>query len=330
MHRIGGTRLRGVNATQALGFGVPVIYADKELHAPEVEQLTPANSVIFSANDSSDLARAMVDAGLGRGWHFDEEAILAEIRGRTQSSEWLPPSCSWRSSVDRFNPTARPGRTTVGASRAAFDQIGASDPAEARVAWQGDLGEDFATGRRVAILSPQYFQAGDRVHIGQDFLCEVNAEIGDDVLISSFVRMIGDDHCFDVENTSVFASGRLPAQRQVLEGDNLIGNGVIILGNVTVGRGAIVGAGSLVTRDLPRNWVCVGKRLRSLSGHASRRETEPVVEAIDRYSRVYVAGHQASRDPRSGGPWPARALRILSAPVRLRSTFATETTTSTT
>ena len=126
------------------------------------------------------------------------------------------------------------------------------------------FGEDFATGRRAAILSPQYFQAGDRVHIGQDFLCEVNAEIGDDVLISSFVRMIGDDHCFDVENTSVFASGRLPAQRQVLEGDNLIGNGVIILGNVTVGRGAIVGAGSLVTRDLPRNWVCVGRPAKPL------------------------------------------------------------------
>jgi glycosyltransferase involved in cell wall biosynthesis len=72
----------GLNVTQALGFGVPVIYADKEPHAPEVEQLTTANSVTFTAEDSVDLARKLVDAAAGHSWYFNHEGIVREIRER--------------------------------------------------------------------------------------------------------------------------------------------------------------------------------------------------------------------------------------------------------
>lgn len=56
----------GLNVTQALGFGVPVIYADDEPHAPEVELLDSSNSTAFSAGNPSELAQAMADAWRAR------------------------------------------------------------------------------------------------------------------------------------------------------------------------------------------------------------------------------------------------------------------------
>ena len=47
-----------------------------------------------------------------------------------------------------------------------------------------------------------------------------------------------------------------------------IGSGVTILSNVTIGERAIVGAGSVVTRDVPANTIVVGnpaKMLRSIT-----------------------------------------------------------------
>ena len=46
-----------------------------------------------------------------------------------------------------------------------------------------------------------------------------------------------------------------------------IGSGVTILANLTIGENAIVGAGSVVTRDVPANMIVAGnpaKALRSL------------------------------------------------------------------
>jgi len=138
-------------------------------------------------------------------------------------------------------------------------------------------GKDFAIGRRSAILCPDFFEAGERVHIGQDFLCEVNARIGNDVLISSFVRFIGNDHLFDEAGVTVFSSTRAATACQVLEGDNLIGNGTIVLGNVTIGRGVIVGAGSLVTRDLPPNWICLGRPAKPVRKRFPDLNGQPIV-----------------------------------------------------
>lgn len=130
-----------------------------------------------------------------------------------------------------------------------------------RLACPGDLetGRDVVVGKRAAILSPHYFRMSDRVRIGQDFLCEADVEIGPDVLLSSRVSVIGNDHCLDDPSCSVFDSDRRPTAKVYLEGDNLIGNGTIILGDVRIGHGTVVGAGSLVTRDLPANSICVGR-----------------------------------------------------------------------
>jgi acetyltransferase-like isoleucine patch superfamily enzyme len=89
-------------------------------------------------------------------------------------------------------------------------------------------------------------------------------------MISSHVAIVGNDHPFDASDRTIQEFPSSPPATVVLEGDNLIGYGTIILGPVTIGRGTVVGAGSLVTHDLPRDVVAYGRPAvakRSRRGH---------------------------------------------------------------
>ena len=125
-------------------------------------------------------------------------------------------------------------------------------------------GRDLAIGRGAMLHSPNFFRAGDHVHIGPDFYCEVDVEIGDEVLISGKVSFVGNDHDVDDSDHSVFFAPRLPDNTVVLEGDNLIGFGATLVGDVRVGAGAVVGARSLVSHDLDGGWIYVGSPARRL------------------------------------------------------------------
>jgi acetyltransferase-like isoleucine patch superfamily enzyme len=119
-------------------------------------------------------------------------------------------------------------------------------------------GRNFSVGKGADIRPPSYFKCGDDVGIGKNLTVETNVQIGDEVLVSSNVSFVGDDHQFDDPNSSVFWQGRKPEGCVVLEGDNLVGFGCTLIGGVKVGRGAIIGAGAVVTRDLPPYTICVG------------------------------------------------------------------------
>lgn len=114
----------------------------------------------------------------------------------------------------------------------------------------------FGPGANVYI--PELIEIGHNVSIGADLISQVNLFIGDECLISSRVSFIGNDHDLFNENASAYFSGRNPASKIVLEGDNFIGFGSVILGNVTIGKGAIVAACSFVNKDVPPNTVVGG------------------------------------------------------------------------
>jgi acetyltransferase-like isoleucine patch superfamily enzyme len=125
-------------------------------------------------------------------------------------------------------------------------------------------GTDVALGAHCLVLSPRHFQLGNRVRVGRNLHVEADVILGDDVLISSNVAILSNDHAFDDPHRTVFDQGRHPTATVRIEGDNLIGFGTIIVGPVTIGRGVIVGAGSLVTRDLPPYTVCLGRPARAV------------------------------------------------------------------
>lgn len=119
-------------------------------------------------------------------------------------------------------------------------------------------GDNVWVGKGARISCPNYCRFGNNVGTGTDMIVEADLEIGDDVLISSRVSFISDDHRFDDPQTTIFWNGRNPDCKIEIGGDNLIGNGVIVIGPVKIGKGCVVGSGAVVTKDLPPYTICVG------------------------------------------------------------------------
>lgn len=134
-----------------------------------------------------------------------------------------------------------------------------------KISW----GNETWIGRTADIRSPSFCQIADRVSIGKNFTVETNLTVKDDVLISSNVSIVGNDHRFSDPAHGIFYAGRLDEAHVQILGNNLIGYGVIIVGPVVIGSGCIVGAGAVVVRDLPGSTICVGVPARPMAGRYS-------------------------------------------------------------
>ncbi|MEO6120297.1 MAG: acyltransferase [Terriglobales bacterium] len=119
-------------------------------------------------------------------------------------------------------------------------------------------GKNVVLAKGLELYPPEYIHFGNNIYIGPDFAVQTNLVIGDNTLVSGRVSCLGNDHNFDDPQATIIEAGRLPACTIIMEGDNLIGYGSIVVGSVTIGKGCIVGAGSVVTRDLPPYTVCAG------------------------------------------------------------------------
>ncbi|MBL4858034.1 MAG: CatB-related O-acetyltransferase [Erythrobacter sp.] len=75
--------------------------------------------------------------------------------------------------------------------------------------------------------------------------------MGKYVMIGPELMITGDDHRFDIPGTAVIFSGRPEQQECVLEDDVWIGARTILLKGTTIGTGAVVAAGSVVTKNVP-------------------------------------------------------------------------------
>lgn len=109
------------------------------------------------------------------------------------------------------------------------------------------IGEASEIDRRVEIRNPKQIQIGSHTLISWFVLLSGNGglEIGDNVNISSYVKIETGSH--DVSSES-FAS---VYKKTIIEDYAWICTGAIILGGVTIGKGAVVAAGAVVTKDVP-------------------------------------------------------------------------------
>ncbi|WP_083404577.1 MULTISPECIES: acyltransferase [unclassified Curtobacterium] len=85
-------------------------------------------------------------------------------------------------------------------------------------------------------------------------------EIGDDVMIASHVQIRADDAhpIFDVRTGQ-----RVNVSRSITIGDHVwLALGVTVLGGASVGRGSVVGTGSILTSSIPNNCIAVGTPAR--------------------------------------------------------------------
>lgn len=142
-------------------------------------------------------------------------------------------------------------------------------------AWETDerhriLGELLGSiGPGSGIRPPLYMDYGYQTTIGARCFFNMGTvildvgrvTIGDDVQVGPGVQFLTPTHPLDPE----LRRQALEAAEPITVEDNVwLGGGVIICPGVTIGRDTVVGAGAVVTRDLPPGVVAVGNPARVL------------------------------------------------------------------
>ena len=106
-----------------------------------------------------------------------------------------------------------------------------------------------------------YIRVGERVFVNFD--CTIldcgRVTIGDRVQIASGVQLLAADHPREPE---LRAAGLELGRPVAIEDNAWLGAGVIVCPGVTIGRDSIVGAGSVVIRDVPAGVVAAGNPCR--------------------------------------------------------------------
>lgn len=138
-------------------------------------------------------------------------------------------------------------------------------------------------GKNLWIIAPFFVDCGNNIYFGNN--CEVNMNctflddnkiiIGDNALIAPNVQIYTAFHPLnaidrfgEIKEDGTFEFCKTQTA-PVTIGDNVwIGGGVIILPGVTIGNSVVIGAESVVTKDIPSNFLAFGnpcKVIKSLS-----------------------------------------------------------------
>jgi len=110
--------------------------------------------------------------------------------------------------------------------------------------------------------------------------------IGDDVYTGPMVQIVAVNHVYDDPNRPIREQG-ITAQGIKIEDDVWIGAGAAVLDGVTIGRGSVIGAGSIVANDIPPYSIAVGtpakpiKDRRQMGDNHRQREVEVFFGALE-------------------------------------------------
>lgn len=123
------------------------------------------------------------------------------------------------------------------------------------------------TKDRFLIEQPFYCDYGYNIEIGEDFYANMNCVILDEA------KVIFGDHVFIAPSCGFYTAGHplnmeqriqgLEYARPIRVGNNVwIGAQVCVLPGVTIGDNTVIGAGSVVNKDIPSNVLAAGNPCR--------------------------------------------------------------------
>jgi maltose O-acetyltransferase len=124
-----------------------------------------------------------------------------------------------------------------------------------------------SVGEEVEVRPPLYVDYGSNISIGARTFVNYHLTaldvaaitIGADCQIGPNVQLLTPTHPVEPQPRR----DKLEAARPITIGDNVwLGGGVIVCPGVSIGNDSVIGAGAVVTRDIPANVVAVGNPAR--------------------------------------------------------------------
>jgi acetyltransferase-like isoleucine patch superfamily enzyme len=109
--------------------------------------------------------------------------------------------------------------------------------------------------------------------------------LGDYVYTGPLVQILAVNHVFDDPDVPIMEQG-ITAHGIVIEDDVWLASGVVVLDGVHIGRGSVVGAGAVVTEDLPPYSIAVGSPARVVRDRREAKEIKRKVAAEIHYGEL--------------------------------------------
>jgi acetyltransferase-like isoleucine patch superfamily enzyme len=111
-----------------------------------------------------------------------------------------------------------------------------------------------------------------KIHIGKNVIIRPNTMIfadpskgkdgcviiHDDVMLGSGVHIYVGNHQYEITGVNIIKQGHSTSKTVTLKEGCWLGANVIVLSGVTIGRNSVVGAGSVVTKDIPDRVMVTG------------------------------------------------------------------------
>lgn len=123
----------------------------------------------------------------------------------------------------------------------------------------GDLGKGLVMG--------DYSSIGPHGYVG----CSGKIIIGSNVMFGPKCSLFAENHVFGDTNQTIKSQG-VEQSGIIIEDDCWIGSNVIILDGVRIGRGSVIGAGTIVTKDIPAGSIVVDKRNKLIRERSAENE----------------------------------------------------------
>jgi len=125
-----------------------------------------------------------------------------------------------------------------------------------------DIGDDTKIGAFVEIQKNATVGKCCKIS-SHTFICE-GVTVEDNVFIGHGVTFINDSYPRATTDGKLQTEADWRVERTIVKKGASIGSGVTILSKTCIGENAIVGAGSVVTRDVPANTIVAGNPARVL------------------------------------------------------------------
>lgn len=138
-----------------------------------------------------------------------------------------------------------------------------------------EIGEGFHAGLRVNLWAKSRLTIGKNFYMGRDSFIETNCVIGDNVIFGNRVAIVGKyDHHYQQTGTPIRLASAIRDQDYnwkglnlitIIEDDVWVGYGSTVMQGVKIHQGAIIAAGSVVTKDVEAYTIYGGNPARKIA-----------------------------------------------------------------